>query len=157
MWKYQGIEFFSLLARHEIPFVIVGGHACNIYAPPRSTEDVDVVWMRSAESARRLLEALREANACWISNERDPNTRIEKLVPVTAAYINCEHIMMLVTDYGFADLVDFIPGMPTENVQQLYDQSVIVADRRYASLEWLKKMKQAAGRPRDLEDLRNLP
>ena len=28
---------------------------------------------------------------------------------------------------------------------------------RFASLEWLRKLKQAAGRPKDLIDLENLP
>jgi hypothetical protein len=28
---------------------------------------------------------------------------------------------------------------------------------RFASLEWLRRMKQAAGRPKDLLDLENLP
>ena len=39
----------------------------------------------------------------------------------------------------------------------LFDTAVVAGGVRYASLEWLKKMKQAAGRPKDLEDLRNLP
>jgi hypothetical protein len=32
-----------------------------------------------------------------------------------------------------------------------------VGRRRFASLEWLKKLKLAAGRPRDCIDLENLP
>lgn len=65
--------------------------------------------------------------------------------------------MMLWTDYGFADLFDYIPGHPSEDVRNLFDTAVVVDGVRYASLQWLKKMKQAAGPPRDLEDLRNLP
>ena len=78
-------------------------------------------------------------------------------MPVSRAYVNCEHLMMLETSYGFVDLFDFVPGLPGENIEKFFADSVIVGDRRYASLDWLKRMKQAAGRPQDLEDLRNLP
>lgn len=150
-------EFVELLQKHGVPFCLVGGHAVQVHGHGRDTEDIDVVWLRGEESKKQLLQVLQEANACWISNERDPQTRIEKLVPVTAAYINCEHLMMLWTDYGFVDLFDYIPGHPAEDVQKLFDAAVDVGGVRYASLDWLKKMKQAAGRPKDLEDLRNLP
>lgn len=150
-------EFVELLQRHGVPFCLVGGHAVQMHGHGRDTEDIDIVWRRDDESKQRLLKVLQEANACWISNERDPDTRIEKLVPVTAAFINCEHLMMLWTDYGFVDLFDYIPGYPNEDVQELFDSAVVAGGIRYASLEWLKKMKRAAGRPKDLEDLQNLP
>lgn len=150
-------EFVELLQKHGVPFCLVGGHAVQMHGHGRDTEDIDVVWLRDDNSQARLLNVLQEARACWISDERDPATGIEKLVPVTAAYINVEHLMMLWTDYGFVDLFDYIPGHPREDVQTLFDTAVTAAGVRYASLEWLKKMKQAAGRPKDLEDLRNLP
>lgn len=150
-------EFIDLLQRHEISFCLVGGLAVQIHGFLRETDDIDFVWLRSPESAARLLAVLKEANACWISNERDPATGIERLVPVSSAYINCEHLMMLWTDYGFIDLFDYIPGFPEQNVELLIDTAVNVHGIRYASLDWLKKMKQAAGRTKDLEDLRNLP
>ena len=150
-------EFIALLSRHEVPFCLVGGLAVQVHGYSRETEDMDFVWLHSADSAARLLAVLTEANACWISNERDPATGLERLVPISSAYINCEHLMMLWTDYGFVDLFDYIPGFPQDNVQPLLDSAVKVKDVPYASLDWLKKMKQAAGRPKDLEDLRNLP
>lgn len=150
-------EFIELLCRHEVPFCLVGGLAVQVHGVNRETDDIDFIWLRSDASAGRLLAALTEANACWISNDRDPATGIERLVPVSAAFIRCEHLMMLWTDYGFVDLFDYIPGFPREDIQSIFDSAVTVKGVRYASLEWLKKMKQAAGRTRDLEDLRNLP
>ena len=150
-------EFVAILQRHGVPFCLVGGHAVQMHGHGRNTEYIDAVWLRGDRSSDQLLSVLQEANACWINNERDPATGIEKLVPVTAEYIRSEHLMMLWTDYGFVDLFDYIPGYPSEDVQNLIDTAVVAGGVRYASLEWLKKMKQAAGRPRDLEDLRNLP
>lgn len=149
-------EFYPLLLKHQVPFVIIGGHAVQFHGYLRNTEDVDVLWVRSPECEPRLLAALQEANACWISNERDPATGVERLIPVSAAYVSVTHLMMLVTDYGFVDLFDHVPGFPDANVQEVYGQSVPAGQLRYVSLEWLKKMKQAAGRPKDQMDLEKL-
>lgn len=150
-------EFIELLTRHAVPFCLVGGLAVQIHGFSRETEDIDIVWLRSEEAAHRLLTVLTEARGCWISNERDPATGLERLVPVTKAFINCEHLMMLWTDYGFIDLFDYIPGFPQDDVRSLLDSATSVNGIPYASLEWLKKMKRAAGRPQDLKDLQNLP
>jgi hypothetical protein len=63
-------DLIAALARHGVPFVVVGGHAVNFHGHIRLTEDTDVLWMRSRESEVALLAALQEVNACWISNER---------------------------------------------------------------------------------------
>jgi hypothetical protein len=149
-------EFYSLLVRHEVPFVIIGGHAVQFHGYLRNTEDVDILWVRSEESEPRLLAALREANAQWISNEKDPQAGLERVVPVSQAYLSSTHLMMLLTDYGFVDIFDYVPGFPEVDPRELYAQSVPSGQLRYVSLEWLKKMKKAADRPKDRLDLENL-
>ena len=64
--------------------------------------------------------------------------------------------MMLWTKLGFLDLFDYIPGHAGADVDDLFSTSVQSPPYRFASLQWLRKMKQASGRPRDLEDLKNL-
>ena len=150
-------EFVDLLKKHAVVFCLVGGHAVQVHGYGRETEDIDIVWLRNDDMEARLLTCLQQANACWITNEKDPATGIERLKPVDDLYIGLEHLMMLCTDYGFVDLFDYIPGFPTENVEGLFATALEVGGVRYASLEWLKKMKQAAGRPKDLLDLSKLP
>lgn len=151
-------ELLRLLLRHRVPFVLIGGHAVNFHGHQRNTEDVDVVWLRSAEAEQRLLGALAEANATWISTEVDPATGVERTVPVTASYVAANHLMMLVTDYGFIDLFDYVPGVPDMTPDEVYARSVVTGDGlRYASIDDLRRMKQAIGRTKDLEDLQNLP
>ncbi len=63
-------EFLSLLMRHGVRFVIVGGHAVAAHGRPRYTEDLDVFVESSQANARRLGEALAEfgypgAGASW--------------------------------------------------------------------------------------------
>jgi hypothetical protein len=149
-------ELLRLLERHGVPFVVIGGHAVSFHGHVRATEDLDVVWLRSTSAEAALLAALREAHAQWISDEIDPATRLEKTVDVNVAYVRSQRLMMLVTDYGFLDLFDYVPGCPDADVREVFDQSIVAQGIRYVSLPWLKQMKRAAGRPQDLSDLENL-
>lgn len=54
------------------------------------------------------------------------------------------------------DLFDFVPGVPDADVRQVFDESVPLGEMRYVSLPWLKRMKQATRRPRDIDDLEQL-
>ncbi|HEX4125834.1 MAG TPA: hypothetical protein VHY37_13995 [Tepidisphaeraceae bacterium] len=149
-------HIFGTLAKHRVPFIIIGGHAVYRHGYRRTTADIDVVWLRSEASASALLAALTELNAVWIGKELDPVTGIERTYPVSLAYINVEHLMMLWTPFGPLDLFDFIPGMPTEDVQRLFDSGVEGDGLIFSSLSWLRKMKRAAGRTKDLADLEEL-
>ena len=151
------IGIFEVLARHGVPFVIVGGHAVYVHGHPRQTEDVDVVWRRSAESEAALAAALAELDARYIAKEIDPATGIERTHEVSLPYIRSRHLMMLWTKLGFLDLFDYIPGHAGEDIDDLFATSIQSGPYRFASLQWLRKMKSASGRPKDLEDLENLP
>ena len=65
--------------------------------------------------------------------------------------------MMLCTRSGFLDLFDYVPGYPSVPVTIVWETGVDLDGIRFASLEWLRKLKQAAGRPKDLLDLEQLP
>ena len=86
------IEILKALDRHNVPYLIAGGHAVYAHGHRRSTEDLDIVWLRSSESELALFAALTEIGATWISNEIDPDTRIEREKPVTLAYIRAHHL-----------------------------------------------------------------
>jgi hypothetical protein len=149
-------RLIDALTRHDVPFVVIGGHAVTYHGYVRATEDTDVVFLRSDEAEVALHEALVELNARWIGDAIDPATGIERTYPVSPEYIRRTHLMMLVTDYGFLDVFDYIPGYPNEPVGELLDSSDESGGRRFVSLEWLRRMKQAAGRPKDQIDLENL-
>ena len=57
MMELRGL--LHLLARHRVQFIIVGGVAASLHGSARSTQDLDVVYARSAENHRRLVAALR--------------------------------------------------------------------------------------------------
>lgn len=151
------LNVFQLLARAGVPFVIIGGHAVVFHGYVRTTEDADLIFERTPASESALLEFLQSIHACWISDERDPATGHERLVPVSPAYVRNAHLMMLTTDLGFLDLYDYIPGFPDVPVADIFSDSVELDNLRFVSLHWLRKLKQAAGRHKDLDDLEHLP
>jgi hypothetical protein len=150
-------EILQSLERHGVPFVIIGGHAVNYHGHVRATEDVDVVWLRSSDSEQKLFDALNEMNAQYFGKEIDPATGVERTYPVTLSYIRATHIMILFSRLGFLDLFDHIPGLLDEDAEKLFSSSVESNGLRYASLGWLRRMKEASGRTQDKMDLENLP
>lgn len=149
-------KLLKILTDHAVPIVVIGGHAVTFHGHIRDTEDLDVLWLRSQATEAALLGALTAVNAKWISKSIDPATGMEKLVPVTLPYIQANHLMMLVTDFGLLDLFDYVPGAPDADIREVFDQSVAASGARYVSLDWLRRMKRATGRPKDAEDLRQL-
>ena len=150
-------RLIDVLSRYDVPFAIIGGHAVAFHGYVRATEDTDIIFLRTPESESSLFAALSEVNACWIGDEIDPTTGIEKLHPVTIEYIRTKHLMMLATDYGFLDIFDYVPGLPEAELDELFATAIEHDARRFVSLAWLRKMKSAANRPQDQADLKNLP
>ena len=153
----DNLEILGVLKRHGVPFFVIGAHAVNFHGYGRATEDMDIVWVRSSQAEQSLLAALKEIDGCYIGNEIDPATGIERTHAVSLPFIQANHLMMLLTRFGFLDLFDYAPGLPNEDVRQLLASSVEFEGFRYASLQLLRKMKQASGRPKDRTDLENLP
>mgnify|MGYP003381828981 CR=1 FL=1 len=149
-------RLIDLLLKHEVPFVVIGGHAVTFHGYVRSTEDVDIVFQRTDDSEDSLLDALLEVHAKWIGNEIDPETQLERLHDVTIQYVRSSHVMMVVTDYGYLDIFDFIPGFPGEDVADLLETAIDIERGKFASLEWLRRMKAASGRAKDKNDLEHL-
>ena len=48
-------QLIDLLHQRNVPVVLIGGHAVVYHGYVRSTEDVDVLFLRNAESERNLL------------------------------------------------------------------------------------------------------
>jgi hypothetical protein len=150
------LNLFYILQRHGVPFVIVGGHAVFFHGHHRFTEDSDVVWLRSPAAEESLLAALIEVEACSIGKDIDPATGIERLYPISLPFIRANHLMMLWTKFGFLDLFDYIPGHPTTDVHQIAEGCQEANGLRFVSLDWLYKMKQVAGREKDVADVKGL-
>lgn len=151
------MQFVDRLLARGVECVIIGGFAVNYYGYIRATEDIDLIYRRTPGSELALWETLCEFAAFWISNEIDAATGIEKAVPITLEYVRAQPMMMLGSNAGYIDLFDFLPGLESEAIDDLFMSAVESEGRKFVSLAWLKKLKLAAGRPQDRIDLDNLP
>jgi hypothetical protein len=150
-------RLLQILAQAGVEFVVIGGHAVSFHGYVRTTEDSDIVFKRTPDSEAALLRTLQSINGCWISDVVDPQTRLERLVPISEAYVRSQHLMMLCTDLGFLDIYDFVPGYPETPVQELFADAVAFGELHFISLRWLRTLKAKAARHKDMDDLEHLP
>ena len=52
-------EFLRALHENEVAFVVIGGAAAIAHGSVRLTRDLDVVYARTPENIRRLVQALK--------------------------------------------------------------------------------------------------
>jgi len=50
----------SLLNKHDVRYLVVGGHACILHGLVRTTEDVDILIQDDEDNFRRVIAALSE-------------------------------------------------------------------------------------------------
>ena len=56
-------ELLSLLEKHEVRYLVVGGYAVMKYTEPRFTKDLDLWVATDAENAQAVFRALKEFGA----------------------------------------------------------------------------------------------
>ncbi|MFY9307779.1 MAG: hypothetical protein WAQ28_01900 [Bacteroidia bacterium] len=56
------LEFFQLLNKHSVRYILVGGLAVNFHGFSRSTGDVDIWLDESDENRKKFVNALKERN-----------------------------------------------------------------------------------------------
>ena len=135
-----------------VDFIIVGGVAGTVHGSARLTRDVDVVYARSPENMRRLVDALSSHNPYLRGAPQglpflwDLNT-IQRGLNFT-----------LTTRLGDLDLLGELTGGGGFEQLREHSSTVRVFDRdvQVLDLDWLIRVKRAAGRPRDLEALAEL-
>ena len=137
-------EFFALLNRNDVKYLLVGGYAFSIHAEPRYTKDMDIFFDGSTENAAKLLKALNQFGFSSL------NITIEDLTKP-------ERIIQLGYPPNRIDLMNVIEGVSFErawgnkiNTRYLNEPvHVIGKDDLIAN-------KKAAGRKQDLVDVEKL-
>lgn len=151
-----------LRALHErgIEHIVVGGFAVNAHGFIRVTKDLDIVPSPAEGNLERLAEMLRDLDAR--SLDTDDFTGAEMPAdPTRIADLEMGGNFRLLTDIGRLDVMQWLSGVDTDNLYGELNRDTVEGDVdgipvRVCSLEHLRAMKRAAGRPQDLEDLRRL-
>lgn len=138
-------EFVALLNAHGVEYLIVGGYAMALHGRPRNTGDLDVWVARTPENSARLMKALDAFGFGGLGLSREDFETPEQVVQLGYPPFRID----LLTDI---DGVGFPEAWPRRETI-LYQGMPL----HFIGIDDLKANKRAAGRPRDIDDLEQLP
>jgi len=155
------LPLLRFLHERAVEHIVIGGVAVSAHGFVRPSEDLDIVPNPSAENLSRLAAALRELNA----KNSEGGDFLDGEFPLDSTSI--EDLSQggnfrLETDHGELDIMQWIAGIDaddlyTELAKQAIEGRPAGVPVKICGLAHLRAMKQAAGRPRDLDDLEHLP
>jgi hypothetical protein len=145
MTDFAGI--IHVLADAPIEYILVGGVAATVHGSARLTRDVDVVYRRSPENISRIVDALA-AHSPYLRGA-PKGLPFQWDVPTVTRGLN----FTLTTALGDLDLLGEITGGGGYDELLPHSETVTIFSRdvRCLTIDWLIKVKRAAGRPRDYE------
>lgn len=144
---FRPAEILSVLLRHRVVFVVIGGFAATVHGSPFITWDVDITPEQSAANLDRLSQALTDLNA-KVRTISDPDglpfSHSGESLATAGAW-------NLTTPYGDFD-ISFVPNgtagyddLKRDAAEKEIDGVRVVV----ASLADVVRSKQAANRPKD--------
>lgn len=149
---------FKALAEAEVDYVVVGGFAVILHGYLRATADLDLVLGFSADNLQRGLRTLSGIGF----QPRLPISLEEFCNPENRRKWAEQSNMFVFPLWDPGNplrSLDLFVEEPIEFSQLMEDASIKDVDGvqiRVASIEHLIEMKQASGRPRDLDDIAKL-
>jgi len=134
---------FASFQSHDVRYVVIGGIAAVLHGVPRATFDLDILIEATTSNVERLLQALREAGFG------------------TADLVDAQGILdneiTVFNDRVRIDVQISTPGLTFTDAWSRRETMDYQGQKFYvASRQDLIASKRAAGRPRDLEDVRVL-
>jgi hypothetical protein len=146
------LAIIRLLTSHEVEFIVVGGVAANLFGSARLTYDLDIVYGRKEENLRQIVKALQNSNPYL--RGAPPGLPFKFDLRTLKNGLN----FTLETDLGPIDLLGEIPG--ARSYEELLTDSLQINEQDLAfkcvTLPRLIHLKNAAGRPKDLESIAEL-
>ena len=137
------LDVFASFQKHKVKYLVIGGIAAVLHGVPRATFDLDILIEASSDNAQGLLDALIEANFA------------------TATLITADellaHEITIFRDRVRIDVQTSTPGLRFEEAWQRKVAMFYQGQEFYvAAKEDIIASKRAAGRDKDLEDVRML-
>lgn len=145
-------ELVAALARHGVDYLVIGGVATQVHGHHRTTMDLDVTPEPSPENLGRLGAALVELDArprgAQAGEVEIPISDPERLALAAI-------VPPLLTRHGQIHILKEPKG--GREFDEMRERALVVeiggAEVAIVSLDDLIRMKRAAGRPRDLDDI----
>ncbi len=144
MLKNQ-IDLLSAFNAHGVEYLVVGGHAVNVYTQARFTKDLDILIRSSQTNSQAVYRALAQFGAPL--EGISPDDFVGKP----------DQFFQLGVEPDRIDILQSIPGVSfDETYRGATLGSVEGVPVRFISREHLITNKLAAGRPRDIGDVDEL-
>jgi len=144
------LDFLSLLSKHKVRYVIVGGEAVIFYGHIRLTGDTDFFYDASESNTIKLYAALIEF---WEGSIPGISTHIEFTVPGT--------IIQFGKPPNRIDLINTIEGVTFDEAwESKVRETIKIEDEQvsiyYIGIDKLIQNKEALKRNKDQDDLKFL-
>jgi len=137
-------ELLSLLEKHKVRYIVVGGYAVMKYTEPRFTKDLDLWISTDEENSKAVYAALKEFGA-----------PLKGLAPPD--FTQEGYFYQMGNPPFRLDVMMSIPGVTFEtawaNREKVQLEGLVIP---FISKADLIKAKEAGGRPQDLIDAKEL-
>ena len=147
--RFRPIQLLETLMAYRVNFVLIGGGAGNVLTSPTLTLDLDICYQRDPRNLERLAKALRELNVRLRG--------VDEEVPILldAETLARGQNFTFMTDLGPLDVLGEPAGVEgyEDLMRNATKEPFNGLDVYVCSLEDLIRMKEAAGRPKDLIEL----
>jgi hypothetical protein len=148
------VEVFRVLNEHDVDYLIIGGVAVQAYGHVRTTQDVDVIVAPDARNLERLAAALEQLRA----RLKGVDAHLLGIDPTDATHLRDGANFGLATRAGGLDVwTDVTELKGARSWEELRERAVTAKvgqqPLRFVHLDDLIRMKLAAGREKDLQDI----
>lgn len=134
-------EFFALLNKHKVRYVVVGGYAVIFHGYPRFTGDIDIFYDAEKKNIEALLNALKEFGFNFPELSAEELSKKGQVVQLGQPP-NRMDLLNSITDGQFSTVWQ-------KKVSGAYGGEAVF----YIHLEDLIKNKKGVARPKDQQDL----
>lgn len=139
------IDLLSAFNDNKVEYLIVGGHAVNVYTQPRATKDLDVFVRGSEANAQAVFKALAQFGA-----------PLSGISPSDFSG-DSSQFFQIGMEPNRIDILKTIAGVSFEEAWHTATEGTIDGlSVRFISRDHLIVNKLAVGRPRDLGDVDEL-
>jgi hypothetical protein len=142
---YDPVPVLRAFAEEDVDFVVIGGVAGGYHGSNYGTRDIDLAYSRDRDNLERIAAVLRALGATLRGAPADLPFQLD------ADSLQEGGNFTFATSLGPIDILAYPAGAPPYDVLRAAADVADVAGLtvRFASLEHLIAMKDAAARPRD--------